>query len=186
MDIASEIQSKTKVFGGVYGLHHSLRLLEIIEIIDEGLIYDRDVVHIAVLMHDWGGYAPWKMEGVDHAVRSAEVAKAYLQDKIENRAFIEHVAECIAGHHDGNRKKSIEAQLISDADGIDFLGAIGIAREFSTKPRELRKAYESTLARMDKILQNTILDTSKHIVKRRIAFMQEFLSRLSEETNAIF
>ncbi|UOM51947.1 hypothetical protein MUG09_04045 [Sphaerochaeta associata] len=62
-------------------------------------------MHIAVLMHDWG--AAWKMEGVDHAVRSAQVAKAYLQDTIKDHARIEHIAECIVNHHNGSKEKSI-------------------------------------------------------------------------------
>jgi uncharacterized protein len=186
MEFREELQKLAKEYGGEYGLNHSLRLLAIINTIGAGSTYDRDVVYTAVLMHDWGGYAPWKQDGVDHAVRSAEVAKTYLQDKINDQGSIDHIIECILTHHDGNREKSLEAQLISDADGIDFLGAIGIAREFTSKPRELKKAYDSALARMEKIRRNTCLDVSKQIVSERIAFMQEFFERFIEETDALF
>lgn len=182
MGIIDELERLTKEYGGLYGLNHSLRLLKIIETINEGCMYDREIVHIAVLMHDWGAYDAWKIPGVDHAVRSAQVAKAYLQDKMKDLARIEHIAECIINHHNGSKEKSIEAQLISDADGIDFLGAIGIAREFSTKPRELRKAYESAIARMEKVKQNICLDVTRQIVEERSTYMSAYLNRLAEET----
>ena len=186
MKLEPELINLTKQYGGDYGINHSKRILNIIDTIGKNYSFDSEVVHISVYLHDWGGYSPWKKDGIDHAERSVEVARDYLADKIVDTKKIEHIIECIANHHNGRKDKSIEAQLISDADGIDYIGTIGIVREFSTKPRELRKAFEFSQARMEKVKQNICIKESRIIVEERIERMKRIFTQLIEETDNVF
>jgi uncharacterized protein len=181
-----ELIELTLHYGGEYGLNHTKRILKIIDFIGEKYSYNREVVDIAAYLHDWGGYAPWKKENVDHAIRSAEAAREYLGERFINEDHIKHILECIENHHNGRKNKSIEARLLSDADGIDFIGTIGFAREFSTKPRELKKAFESAKARIDKVKAVICIEESEPIVKERIERMTLLFKQFEEETWGLF
>ena len=75
-----EIARLTEEYGGAWGINHTRRLLHLIEIIGAGQSYDAEVVWLAAHLHDWGAYAPWAQPGVDHVVRSLEVAREYLAE----------------------------------------------------------------------------------------------------------
>ena len=178
----SEIERLTVEQGGEWGINHTRRLLKLIDLIGPDHPHDEEVVWTAAHLHDWGGYGIWAQPGVDHAVRSTQVAEAYLAEHGCPQGFVQHVLECIANHHNGNPGKSIEAVLLSDADSLDFLGVIGIFRDVSKTPRNLRKGYETALKRKTKALANICLDRSKQIAQARIATMDRTLAAFEEES----
>jgi len=57
------------------------------------------------------------------------------------------VPECISLHPIGGPNRSIKSILLCDADALDFLGVVGILRDFSKNPKDLRKGFEVTLKR---------------------------------------
>lgn len=177
-----EIVHLTTEYGGQWGLMHTRRLLYLISMIGEGLAYDQDVVWIAAHLHDWGAYAPWSQTGVDHAVRSTQVAQTFLSEKGYPDALIRQVVACIASHHSGDPNRSTEAILLSDADALDFLGVVGVLRDFSKNPRELRKAYLAVMDRMRKIPGLICLDKAREIAAQRVQIMGEFLREFEAET----
>jgi uncharacterized protein len=181
-----EIVHLTKTYGGQWGINHTRRLLRLIDIIGEGYRYDTEVVWLAAHLHDWGGYAAWAQEGVDHAVRSRQVAASFLAEKGCDEALIAPVLECIETHHTGDPNRSLEAILLSDADALDFLGVVGILRYFSKKPSDLRKAYETTKGRKDKLPGLLCLPKSKEIARQRVRLMEEMLAAFEEETFGCF
>jgi len=65
--------------------------------------------------------------------------------------------------------RSPEALLLREADFLDFLGAIGIAREFARGPRELRPCYGRALSRKEGILGKFTLPTAQRIAESRMA-----------------
>ena len=176
----------TEEYGGEYGLNHTKRLLHIISLISEGMMYDKEVLWIAAYLHDWGGYPKWILSGVDHAKRSKQVAGDFLCKEGFEEKFINHVLECIEFHHGSDEPRSIESKLFSDADAIDFFGVIGALREFSTKPRELRKAFESAKSRMEKNKKIICFEKSKEIVEQRIKREEMLLSEFKEESFGCF
>jgi len=176
----------TMQYGGEYGLNHTKRLLNIISLIGEGMKFDEKVLWVAAYLHDWGGYPTWALSGVDHAKRSKQVAENFLSEEGYEHGFINHVLECIEYHHGGHEHRSIESKLLSDADAIDFCGVIGILREFSTKPREVRKAFESIKSRMDKNRNVIYFDKSKQIFENRIIRAERLLSEFEEESFGYF
>lgn len=181
-----EIARLTEEYGGVWGINHTRRLLRLIETIGEGLAYDRDVVWLAAHLHDWGAYAKWAAPSVDHAARSREVAAGFLAERDFAPGVIERVLECIATHHSGDPNRSLEAILLSDADGLDFLGFIGVARDFSKNARDLRGAYQSVKKRREKVPGLLCLDKTKALAAERLARLDAFLAGLEEETGGDF
>jgi uncharacterized protein len=141
-------------------------------------------VWLAAHLHDWGAYPPWVQAGVDHALRSVQVAEPFLRERGCPEATL--VLECIATHHDGDPTRSREAILLSDADGLDFLGAIGILRDFSKTPRELRKAYQSVLKRRDQVPPLLCLPKSKELAAGHLQQMEAFLKAFEESSFGLF
>ena len=181
-----KITQLTMQYGGEYGLNHTKRLLYIISLIGEGMKFDEEVLWAAAYLHDWGGYPTWALSGVDHAKRSKQVAENFLNEEGYEENFIIHVLECIEYHHGGNEHRSIESKLLSDADAIDFFGVIGILREFSTKPRKLREAFESTKSRMEKNKNIICFDKSKQIIEKRVIRAERLLLEFEEESFGYF
>lgn len=177
-----EITRLTEEYGGQWGLNHSQRLMELIAVIGEDQAYDAEAVWVAAYLHDWGAYPHWEREGVDHAVRSQEVARKFLSERGYPETFSKLVLECISLHHEYTAPKSVEAILLSDADGLDFLGAVGALRDFSKNPRNLRKAYETSLQRRNTIPDQLVLKRSKEIAQERIKQMDELYANLRATT----
>lgn len=183
---SEKIQLLTLEYGGIYGKSHSERILRLIESIGENMEYNRDVVWTAAFLHDWGGYTKWKLDGTEHTERSGEVARAFLLTEGYPEAFVNHVVECILNHHNGKEDKSVEAKLLSDADALDFLGTIGVLRDFATKLRDMRAAYETSQRRREKLSQILFFDTSKKIAEDRMQRMDRIYTEFEEESFGSF
>jgi uncharacterized protein len=172
-----EIIQLTQEYGKDWGTNHTLRLLHLISIIGEGRHYDQEVIWISAYLHDWGGYGKWAQPGVDHAVRSTEVAREFMEERDFPEETVKRVLECIATHHSGDQNRSFEARLLSDADGLDFLGSVGIFRDISKNPREIRQGVETIKKRMQKIPAQLCLEKSRQMAKIRLEEMQQILEQ---------
>jgi uncharacterized protein len=182
----NEIAKLTEEYGGEWGINHTRRLLHLIDHIGEGLQYDSDVVWVAAHLHDWGAYPPFAHKDVDHVLRSAQVVRAYLEEHAYADAFIEHVLQCVSQHHQNGPKGSLEAVLLFDADVLDFLGVVGVLRDFSKNPKDLRKAFQVTSKRRETLPAQLVLETSKVLAAVRLAEMDELLSRFERDSWSCF
>ncbi len=181
-----EIIRLTEEYGGPWAINHTRRLLQLISMIGEGQQYNAKVLWLAAHLHDWGGYARWTQEGVNHAVRSKQVAEVFLKERGYRENLTSLVLECIEHHHSGDPNRSIEAILLSDADALDFLGVVGVLRDFSKKPRDLREGYETTCKRKEKVPPKICLDKSKEIAAKRIQEMNELLAAFVRDSFGYF
>jgi uncharacterized protein len=167
-------------------INHTRRLLELITLIGADRQYDTDAVWVAAHLHDWGGYGPWKRDGVHHAVRSKEVAEDFLKKWTYPDDFSALVLECIEFHHDPDPNRRIEAILLCDADMLDFLGVVGVLRDFSKNPRDLRKAFDVVKKRRTTLPDRLVLDESKEIAAGRIQQMDEMLAAFEADSFGCF
>jgi uncharacterized protein len=181
-----EVIRLTQEYGGEWGLNHTRRLLKLVSMIGEGRHYDAEAIWLAAHLHDWGAYGKWKQEGVDHAIRSRQVAESFLKEHGFAEAFSCLVLECIEFHHSPDPNRSLEAILLCDADALDFLGVVGVLRDFSKNPRDLRKAYETVKRRRSSLPDKLILDKSREIAALRIMRMDELLEAFEQETSGCF
>lgn len=166
---------------------------------------DQFVVEIGALLHD---IAEPKFHNGDEEV-GPRVAKEFLTEHNLPEEMIEHVQNIIRflsfkNSRDGQKWTSPELEVVQDADRLDAIGAIGIARTFmygghkgnkiydpSIKPNlqktkeEYKKGdqptinhfYEKLLLLKDKM--NT--DTGKKLAAERHAFMEKFLEQFYAE-----
>ena len=181
-----EIIRLTEKCSGKWGINHALRLLHWISIIGEGIQFNQEVVWLAAYLHDWGAYSPWAQAGVDHALRSRQIAQEFLMERDTPDELLQPVLECIESHHLGDPNRRIEAILLSDADALDFLGAVGILRDVARKPRDLRGAYQAIKNRRQIIPGMICLEKTKEIAQKRIEEMDTILKTFEEETNGYF
>ena len=166
---------------------------------------DLFIVQLAALLHDIGD---WKFHDGDESV-GPKMAKKWLEGLGVNGATIAHVCEIISGLSfkgagTPTPMRTREGIVVQDADRLDALGAIGIARAFAyggSKGREIHNPtvapvqhasfeeykksagptinhfYEKLLLLKD--LMNT--PTARRIAEERHAFMEEYVRRFLDE-----
>jgi uncharacterized protein len=187
MDIdQSEIVRLTEEYGGQWGINHTRRLLHLISIIGEGQMYNAEAVWLAAHLHDWGAYAQWAQKDVDHALRSRQLADTFLIERACPQALKQVVLECIELHHVGGDNRSLESILLRDADVLDFLGIVGVLRDFSKNARDLRAAFDVAKRRRDKLPGLLSLDKAKEMAAVRVKQMDELLKRFDEDSFGCF
>ena len=125
------IEEARRYYQGVDAAHdfdHVLRVLKMAERIGTAEGADMLVVRTAVLLHDIGRNA---MGDLDHATVGAHQARQILAGHPQQR--VEAVVHAIAAHRfrAGPDPDTLEAQVVFDADKLDAIGAVGIARAFA-------------------------------------------------------
>lgn len=143
---------------------------------------DYKVLILSVLLHDIGRLAEDRL-GKHHAVISAEIAKKLLENLGFSEDLVERVVEAIRTHSFSRNEqpRSLEAMILSDADKLDAIGAIGVARTFMLGERwgrgidgTVKHFYEKLLKLKDMLF----LDYSKKIAQRRHKLLEIFLENL--------
>jgi len=115
-----------------HGCHHIYRVLYNALDISKDYEVDEEVLIASALLHDIGRDAQSKNSNINHAVEGAEMAYLYLITNGWSEDKANHVKNCISTHTNKEEKPdSIEAKIIYDADKLDGIGAIGIARNIA-------------------------------------------------------
>ncbi|HOT91432.1 MAG TPA: HD domain-containing protein [Anaerolineae bacterium] len=116
----------------VHDFDHILRVLALAERIGRAEGADLEIVRTATLLHDWGR-SEADAAGQDHAALAARRAREFLAARGEPPVWIEAVVHAIAAHRFrvAPDPATLEAQVLFDADKLDAIGAIGIARAFA-------------------------------------------------------
>ncbi|MFA9388782.1 MAG: HD domain-containing protein [Prolixibacteraceae bacterium] len=125
---------------------HIYRVWKLAKKIAKSEAVDQYVVELAALLHD---IADWKFnDGDDKAggIAARALMEEYTIDE-ETIAkvvdIIDHVSYKGAGVHD--EMKSLEGQIVQDADRLDAIGAIGIARTFAYGGFKGRPLYDPSI-----------------------------------------
>ncbi len=114
----------------VHDFDHVLRVTDLAVRIAEAEGADVNIVRTAALLHDVGRQQA-EAQGADHAEYAAVRARSILADYPRER--VEAVVEAIRTHRfrQGPPPRTLEAQVLFDADKLDAIGAIGVARVFA-------------------------------------------------------
>ena len=106
---------------------------------------DRRLVLVSVLLHDIVKKTDSDKRSKSSADLSADKAILILKKLQFSENDIVIVAEAIRNHSftKGNVSASIEGRILQDADRLDALGAVGIARVFSVSGSKNRQFYQS-------------------------------------------
>ena len=139
------------------------------------------VIWLAALLHDVDDHKLFHTENNKNA-------RHFMQSQGVASETIEFVCEVINGvsfsKNKGNHPESIEGKIVQDADRLDAIGAIGIARTFAYGGKNGRSLEDSLQHFSDKLLllkdeMNT--EEAKKIAKIRHAYMQGFLAEIYDE-----
>ncbi len=173
-----------------WGLQHSERdyILALHLAEREGLQIDLDVLFAAAFLHDMGAFAPYTDRGSDHSQVSADSMAEILEPAgfpMNKLALVQGAA--LAHMYYSPVPDEPHAQVLHDADTLNFLGAIGITRIISLTNREnlaqTLPTAVSTLDNMSKQLPSTlVLETSKEIGEQRTEEMLSFLNSLRAQS----
>jgi HD superfamily phosphodiesterase len=89
---------------------------------------DDDVLFAAAYLHDMAAFAPWEKPKLDHSDVAADIVDTVLKGTGFPMAKIDAVRGAIRTHMYYREPAGPEALYLHDADALDWLGAIGVAR----------------------------------------------------------
>ncbi|MCR4724106.1 MAG: HD domain-containing protein [Clostridia bacterium] len=143
---------------------------------------DRTVVALAALLHDADDHKLFDTK--DNANARSFLEGQGVPQKTADR-ICEAVNSVSFSQNRGRRPRTIEGQIVQDADRLDAIGAVGIARTFAYGGEHGRSLEESVAHFHEKLLllkdeMNT--EAAKRIADHRHGFMEEFLREYAEET----
>lgn len=171
---------------------------------------DLCIVQLGALLHD---IADWKFYDGDESI-GPQRAKEWLSSLNVDAQTIEHVTQIIAnisfkGAGVQSSMNSIEGKVVQDADRLDAIGAIGIARSFAygghkgepiydpqIKPQlhqtfeEYKRKKSTTINHFYEkllLLKDTFnTETARKMASARHEFMEKFLQQFFEEWEASY
>jgi uncharacterized protein len=201
------VKNTLKDAEGGHDWFHIERVYKNAILISTGEAVNKTVVALGALLHD---IADSKFHDGDETV-GPNMARQFLLSENVSTGIIEHVIKIIenVSFKGGNKTQAFyskELEVVQDADRLDALGAIGIARTFNyggfknrklydpevkpnlnMKPSEYKASnaptinhfYEKLLLLKDKM--NT--ETGRKIAEERHLFMETFLQQFYAEWN---
>ena len=190
---------------GHHGFDHTLRVRRLAMQIGKAEAADLQIVEAAALLHDIGRAKEDKGEIECHAAHGAAEAEKILAGAGFPKEKIAAVQHCIAVHRASKHMKAetIEAKILQDADRLDVIGAIGVARVFHRSGAMGREMYDPTgnpnteyrgqpEAAINNLIRKSInllkpenfnTKTAQGMAKERHRFLQHFVERFIAEWN---
>lgn len=175
------------LFRGNSGGHdaaHSLRVYRNALRIAEGEPgCDTEIVALAALLHDADDHKLFHTENNANA-RSFLTARKVAPEKIER--ICEAINAVSFSQNRGKRPETLEGKIVQDADRLDALGAIGIARTFAYGGEHGRSLDESVAHFHEKLLllkDELNTEAARKLAEPRHAFLERFLEEYEKESN---
>jgi len=200
----------------VHGFDHVLRVYHLAEYIAICERADLEIVLAAVLLHDIDaaqmsennrrGKAEARLQRKQHHHASSEFAAQILQQEDWQPARISAVQHCILSHRfrDGCKQpQTLEARVLYDADKLDAIGAVGVARALAfalqagqpvytspsskflksghLEPGEPHSAYHEYQFKLRKLKAGISTPTGKQLAEKRHRLMQDYFENLAAE-----
>ena len=192
----------------VHDFDHVLRVWRLAERIARAEEADLSIVRTAALLHDLGR-AEAETVGADHAAVAAARARDILSELPPPK--LEAVTHAIAAHRfrTDPPPSSLEAKVLFDADKLDAIGAIGVARAFAYggahgqrlwapitsvdldrwkcegDDPEAHTPVHEFVVKLSRIKDRLFTATGREIAAERHAAMVAFFDRLSREVRGI-
>jgi len=153
----------------------------------DGIRLDDDVLFAAAYLHDMAAFAPWEDPKLDHADVAADRVAEILRTTGFPLQKIDAVRGAIRTHMYDRDPQGPEALYLHDADALDWLGAIGVARILAlvdpnggdpTGPKAVAMLEENLLKTPSRVLSAA----GKELVPARKKELERFLTELKSES----
>ena len=194
------IEEARLLYDGAEAAHafdHVLRVLALAERIAQAEGADLLIVRTATLLHDMARLEP------DHHLRGAERARELLRGQPAEQ--VDAVCHAIESHRfrRGPAPATLEAACLHDADKLDAIGAIGVARAVAYSASHGHRLWSQPLAEIDpqqpppdgidytpshefvyklaKLQDRLLTPTPRQIASQRHAVMVAFFRQLDAE-----
>ncbi len=185
-----------------HDFEHTIRVYKNAQKICKKEKANEKLVLSAALLHDVISYPKSDKHSKISSIKSAKKSKKILEKLDFSKEEIVVISDAIRAHSFSQNKipKTLEGQILQDADRLDALGAIGIARVFATggslkrpfyniddpfckrrNPDDHKWAVDHFFAKLLKLelLMNT--KSGKEEAKKRTRVLKEFLNQLKQE-----
>lgn len=149
---------------------------------------DDDVLYAAAFLHDMAAFPPWEDMKVDHSDVGARLVDTVLKGTGFPMEKIDAVRGAIRTHMYYRDPVGAEALYLHDADALDWLGAIGVARIFGlVDPHggspDGQKAVGMLTDNLAKVPARVLSPAGRALVPGRQAELEKFLADLKRETD---
>jgi uncharacterized protein len=188
----------------IHDFDHVLRVLALAERLAREEGADLEIVRTAALLHDVARGQGDRLIA-DHAQAGAEFARRLLHGQPPE--WVEAVAHAIAAHRfrSGPAPQTVEAKVLHDADKLDAIGAIGVARAFAfgghegqrlwgevppgyrenTETRHMHTPVHEYHFKLVKIKDRLLTPSARRLAEERHSFMVSFFERLEQEVRGL-
>ena len=188
---------------GSHDWDHTLRVCRLCEHIGRKEGADLDVLKVAAYLHDIGRSHQDAADGaICHAAKGEEMARDIVAGLPLAPDRGANVLHCIRTHRfrNANPPRTLEARILFDADKLDAIGAVGVARTFlfagevgarlhnpevdftQTRPYSREDTgYREFNVKLRKIKDRMLTDEGRRLAVERHRYMEDFFLRLQEE-----
>jgi uncharacterized protein len=182
---------------------HTLRVLRLCMRIGREETADLEILRPAAILHDIGRSFQDASHGkVCHAAKGCELAAPFLATLPLTKSRQSNILHCIGTHRyrGGQVPQTLEARVLFDADKLDAIGAVGIARAFLfagevgarlhnpdvdvavTRAYSIEDTgYREYELKLRKIKDRMMTPTGKRMAADRHVFMADFFERFLAE-----
>jgi uncharacterized protein len=202
IDSLKNVVKKRLENDSAHDFEHTMRVYKNAQKICKKEKANEKLVLSAALLHDIVSYPKSDKRSKISSIESAKKSKKILEKLDFTKKEITIISDAILDHSFSQNKipKTIEGKILQDADRLDALGAIGIARVFATGGSLKRPFYniddpfckrripddhtwtvDHFFAKLFKLesLMNT--KSGKAEAKKRTRILKEFLNQLKQE-----
>jgi uncharacterized protein len=165
---------------GTHGLEHTMRVYNTCKALGKTLKADMSILLPAVILHDV------VRDGEDHALASSKKAGDILRNLDYPEETIEEISKTIGAHSfsAGRIPESLEAKILSDADKLDAIGALGIYRAamYSAEHERPLKDYIAHFSEKLLTLKDILYtDDARRLAESRHRFLLQYLAQIEDE-----
>lgn len=204
MENQAKIIEETKAYvkerlgmeGSGHDYWHVIRVYNnALHIADKEKEADVFVVALAALLHDIADHKFGYSDGDRQTIITNFLSKYALEERIINQVV--DIANSISFKKGQNDSKvlSLEGQIVQDADRLDAIGAIGIARAFSFGGHFNRLIYDPSKESSDDTISHFYekllllkdrmnTKTGRSLAEKRHLYMADFLKQFYKEWQA--
>lgn len=204
--MAGIAENASTLFADARGSHawdHTLRVKKLCKRIGKRERADMVVLQVAALLHDIGRTHEDKANGrVCHAEIGADMAQPMISCLPIAQERKDNILHCIRSHRfrGQRRPQTLEARVLFDADKLDAIGAVGVARAFlfageigarlhnpNRRPEDTEPystddtGYREYRLKLIKIKDRMMTAEGRRMAEERHQFMQQFFEQFLAE-----